>query len=462
MQLSEGKFYVMRDGAVVGPMVAEAHGMADFSGRVHSAFRDPLGQSGPGGAIRRFLADGQYVWLGRSLTQAFGCDLVRRYVPAVEASAVYAARNGAHIALRYVPAPLRSIGVGWTLEGRTASDELVISSHGRTARYATPTDRGGMDWRPGIDGNWTDFESPNDLIHRVLPDGVLVPLPTSWGEYTAAEDVSTGYVIPPPAHIAAAMSAPKALAYPTDGRFFRTVHRSPVVRDFVEQADAWFANGCTANPPSDIFLGVELETQDSPHENDEGEDDDGWASVDGWRVGQDNTVRGPEYRFDGKAGWNKAVQRVSRIFDLDHQIDQKCSFHIHTSLGGVRHAYGERFQRRLIGALLSRIKDVPTRVIERWSSAKWTEEYFEFKVEDDKYIAVAHREGWGTWEFRAFGNVASVADGIRCMELAVWCMAAAYSSLILPEWDGPDNAPVHDLITEELRRRQRALSRAVG
>lgn len=252
------------------------------------------------------------------------------------------------------------------------------------------------------------------------------------------------------------------VARPTEGKFFRTVHTSPVVRNFVTQADEWFAAGCTGLAPTDMFFGVELETQESPFENEEGEDDEGFARVDGWNVGQDNTVSGAEYRFNGKAAWDKAVNRIQRVFELDHRIDDRCSFHIHTSLAGVVHRYGERFQRRLMGALLSRIKDIPTGVLRRWSNSDWMYEYFEFKVEDDKYIAISHRDHLGTWEFRAFGNVATERDGIRCMELAVWCMAAAYSSMIIPEWDGEDNEAVEELVARELARRDRATARGVA
>jgi len=160
----------------------------------------------------------------------------------------------------------------------------------------------------------------------------------------------------------------------------------------------------------------------------------------------DCSIDGFEWRTNGGLDLPTFTEAAKEVFALEHDIDERCSFHIHCKGNDIRSAYGERFQLSLYEYLLDNIDRVPDSVLRRWrysedagdecrdcgtayencgcEPAEWAH-FFPPSLTPGKYSFV-HRHDQGTWEFRCFGNVHNTEDAVTCAKLAAEAMQYAY------------------------------------
>lgn len=147
-------------------------------------------------------------------------------------------------------------------------------------------------------------------------------------------------------------------------------------------------------------------------------------------AGYDGSVRGFEFRTEGANTYESFTKASKEVFKINHEIDEKCSFHIHLSVNGLEHNYGEQFQLLLMEGVLRQANKVPATVLQRWRVGfEDTDigQYFRWKVSSDKYTAIHKHHEFNTWEFRCFGNVQSHKDAMKCLKIALRAMQYAYS-----------------------------------
>ncbi len=142
-------------------------------------------------------------------------------------------------------------------------------------------------------------------------------------------------------------------------------------------------------------------------------------------VGEDGSVSGVEIRTIGGLKYIDFVSALKDTFKLNHKIDEKCSFHIHLSIPGVNHSYGERFQLALVEYLVESIPRLPKSVQKRFKSAPQNQYIKGLTSSRNKYSFV-NAHSLNTWEFRCFGNVQNESEGITCLNIAIEAMAYAY------------------------------------
>jgi hypothetical protein len=165
--------------------------------------------------------------------------------------------------------------------------------------------------------------------------------------------------------------------------------------------------------------------------------------------GKDGSVDGYEFRTIGALTYAQFVIASRAAFSLDHRIDENCSYHIHLSIPGVKHSYGDRFQLALVEYLIENIHRIPKTVRKRWKNAPQNQYIKGLLSSKNKYSFVyAHEQG--TWEFRCFGNVHNTKDGLTCLNIAIEAMAHAYQvtqqgkSLLTDSYGGD----LHELFSE--------------
>ena len=146
----------------------------------------------------------------------------------------------------------------------------------------------------------------------------------------------------------------------------------------------------------------------------------------GLQAKHDGSVRGPEIIVAGNgttaSKFSALLSQLTTEFDLE--VDTGCSFHIHVSVPGITHTYGEKLQLYMMEYILRNIHRVPECVKDRWN---YDTRYFKPHISREKFSFVHHHSRCNTWEFRCFGNIDSHADGMRCLQLAVEAMQFAYS-----------------------------------
>lgn len=142
-------------------------------------------------------------------------------------------------------------------------------------------------------------------------------------------------------------------------------------------------------------------------------------------VGSDNSVSGVEIRTVGGLKYFDFLQALKDTFSIDHVIDTKCSFHIHLSIPGVKHSHGASFQQALNEYLIEHQGKLPATVQERFRGAP-KNSYIKKLVESREKYSFTFAHSQGTWEFRCFGNVQNVSEGMACLNLAIEALAYAY------------------------------------
>lgn len=134
-------------------------------------------------------------------------------------------------------------------------------------------------------------------------------------------------------------------------------------------------------------------------------------------IGRDGSVRGFEVRTKGGLKIKEVLKAIDNVFTKEHEIDTKCSFHIHLSVAGVVPKYSRSFQWRMIEYLINHMNDLPKAVRDRWQDVE-ARNYFRALTSQDKYSFVHRHGNHNTWEFRCFGNIKNVEDARKCLLLA--------------------------------------------
>lgn len=148
-------------------------------------------------------------------------------------------------------------------------------------------------------------------------------------------------------------------------------------------------------------------------------------------VGTDGSVRGFEIRTKNALSVQQFIRAAGIVFatDVEHLIDEGCSFHLHVGVKGAKLSYSADFQAALMEYLFDNIDKVPETVLSRWDTLAGdgaTGRYFRPHISTEKYSFVHYHERCGTWEFRCFGNVRTKKDALRCLRLALHAMLYAY------------------------------------
>jgi hypothetical protein len=148
------------------------------------------------------------------------------------------------------------------------------------------------------------------------------------------------------------------------------------------------------------------------------------------RVYDGSVPDGGEFRTTNGHTMPECIRLTDEIFDSnDLEITTGCSYHIHVSVCGVSHSYGEQFQAEMLAYLLSRWDRIPATVRHRLLSPR-SRRYFEARISTEKYTAIhfhAEREDKpATWEFRLWGNVGDGRDAKDCLKLTAEAIRWAY------------------------------------
>ena len=152
-----------------------------------------------------------------------------------------------------------------------------------------------------------------------------------------------------------------------------------------------------------------------------------WEDVDCYRQDvdckDDASVRGGEIATNGGKNPLEFLKISRYLFDNNEfEIDDRCSFHIHLSVAGVDHYYGERTQAEMLAYIIKNIERLPQRVVDRINV---NHRHYEAKIKTDKFNAI-HYHSQGTWEFRLFGNVTNQIEAQKCLQLAYEALRHAY------------------------------------
>jgi hypothetical protein len=143
----------------------------------------------------------------------------------------------------------------------------------------------------------------------------------------------------------------------------------------------------------------------------------------GIEVGHDGSVQGFEFRTQGPQTIDEFITKVNKVFSMDHEINERCSFHIHISLPDVQHSYGPRLQAAMTEYLLCRIGEMPASLVSRWQGDLG---YFKPQISREKYVFVNRHQRCGTWEFRCFGNITNAEDAKFCADMAIKALQHGY------------------------------------
>lgn len=145
------------------------------------------------------------------------------------------------------------------------------------------------------------------------------------------------------------------------------------------------------------------------------------------QVDYDGTVTGFEFRTIGGLTTKQFMGAARDMFDVEHVISERCSFHIHLSVPGEDLQYDARRLAAMTEYLLKYINSVPKTVRKRWKGGRETTRFFRPQLRDEKYTFVHFNRKYATWEFRCFGNVRNADDAYKCLRLAVRALRYAYS-----------------------------------
>jgi hypothetical protein len=155
--------------------------------------------------------------------------------------------------------------------------------------------------------------------------------------------------------------------------------------------------------------------------------------VDDWNLGNnvevatDESVQGFEFRTKGAQTVEEFESSLERVFDLDHAIDTRCSFHIHIQVKGIKHSFNRAQRQHLIQYLFKNVDRLPASIKQRW--ADHNANYFFLPDEGDaKMNFINFHSKFRTLEFRCFGNITNKEDGLRCLEIAVEALQDFYAN----------------------------------
>ena len=135
----------------------------------------------------------------------------------------------------------------------------------------------------------------------------------------------------------------------------------------------------------------------------------------------DESVRGGEITPDMPVNPQRALTITEDLFDSnDFEIDTRCSYHIHLSVTGVEHIYGQQLQAEMLAYILD--SDIPKFLQRRLNSND--RRYCKTLLSKDKFSAINFTGK--TWEFRLFGNVSNIKQARWCYRKAVEALRHGY------------------------------------
>lgn len=149
-------------------------------------------------------------------------------------------------------------------------------------------------------------------------------------------------------------------------------------------------------------------------------------------IKSDGSVRGFEFTTSGPVSYGGAMQAASQLYKLQHEIDANCSFHVHVSVPGVQHIYGSNMQRHMVEYILENCDRLPAGMKDRFNNDE-AYSYFRTELSTEKYTAVHFNSRCGSWEFRLFGNIQTLRDAKRCLDLAAEAIQYAYQMKLSKE-----------------------------
>lgn len=212
------------------------------------------------------------------------------------------------------------------------------------------------------------------------------------------------------------------------------VERDATIREYL-------SNGCTSGHPWSMFLSLDNlkrgkimdladtyfeECYDTILEN----NSPSWPKIKNVEFGNDQSVAGPEIRTIGGLSVGAFMKALNAVTCEELEVDEGCSFHIHLSIPGVKHSYGQNLQAAIMDYFLSNINRLPECV--RMRLASDAVRFFEFNLSQEKFRFV-HWHAQGTIEFRLFGNVDNYKDGMKCLLEAVRALQHAYKVVHLKQ-----------------------------
>ena len=146
-----------------------------------------------------------------------------------------------------------------------------------------------------------------------------------------------------------------------------------------------------------------------------------WNLPSNIEVVSDGSVSGHEFRTIGAPNSAEFQSALVGVFKLDHDIDRRCSFHIHLKVKDMKHEYNRGQRQTIIQYLFANAHRLPEDVRSRWADSEAN--YFFMPDNGEDKFNFIHFHHLGTLEFRCFGNIQNVKDGMICLQLAIEALA---------------------------------------
>ncbi len=151
-----------------------------------------------------------------------------------------------------------------------------------------------------------------------------------------------------------------------------------------------------------------------------------WSLPDTIEVVSDESVSGFELRTIGGVSPQVFNEAAVAAFKLNHEIDTRCSFHIHLKAKDVSHKYNRAQRQRIIQYLFRNAGRLPSGVVDRWQDLDAN--YFFLPDDGQGKYNFINFHGLGTIEFRCFGNVTTSDEAMTCLNLAIESLVFALST----------------------------------
>jgi hypothetical protein len=155
-----------------------------------------------------------------------------------------------------------------------------------------------------------------------------------------------------------------------------------------------------------------------------------------WNYCEDGSVSGPEFQSGIINGRDAAIEQAEKLFalldDSPAHIDSDCSCHIHIRMQDVYHTGHNVLQQLIFEELFNDLDALPLCIKTRCRSRpRWIQPSSQgSKTCHTKYNPIQRHSGFGTWEFRIFGNVDDIAEFTKCLDAAIAAMHRAYTRFL--------------------------------
>ena len=172
-------------------------------------------------------------------------------------------------------------------------------------------------------------------------------------------------------------------------------------------------------------------------------------------VDTDTTVRGFEWRTKGGLPYRQFLKTLARVINVGHKVDSGCSFHVHVSIPGVKHNYGEKMQAAMVEYVVLNRHRLPEGARERLAGTEGNDYIKGLFSSRNKYSFVNYHEQ-GTWEFRCFGAIDTVEGGMECLKIATEALHFAYlvsrckTKLLIDRFKGNKQELIYRVLADDL------------